>query len=164
MNYVQPTNREEYDQAMMDNTRISGRYDQVTTHSACFFCGAPDFVAWRIVTTHEDMAVPATCKECGRTAAMLSHYANNGVVMWPVQLAGPPAPEWASVVPWNGCPAKRLQTELGEERPYINIPDNGLRQLVCIDTYNHEGLHDFAEQGSELARQSRSQFLSIIDG
>src|ERR1700752_3469104 len=135
MSYKQPTNRQEYDRTMVENTRLSGMYDQVTMHSACFFCGAPDFVAWRIIMTQEDMAVPATCKECGRTAAMLSDYGNNGnrsIVTWPVQLDGPPAPEWASVVPWNGCPAKMLQDARGNERLYINIPDGYLRQLVCI--------------------------------
>lgn len=159
MTYKQPTSLEEYNTRATLNTRITGMFDQVTTHVPCMFCAAPDWASWSILTTHEDMAGPAhTCKECKRTGAILARYHESGLIIFPVQLAGPDTPEWLAIPRWSGCPAKQLVNARGQQQSYIHIPDSEIKQLICTLNFDHEEDHDYVDQDSPEGLQSRAQF------
>lgn len=159
MTYKQPTSLEEYNILAALNTHVTGMFDEVATHAPCMFCAAPDWAVWSILTTHEDMAGPAhTCKECKRTGAILARYHASGLVMFPVQLAGPDLPSWLAIPRWSGCPAKQLINSRGQQQLYIRIPDLELNQLICTLDFDHEEDHNFVNQDSPEGLQSRSQF------
>lgn len=158
MVYKQPTSLNEYNTLAALHTRVTGMFDQVATHAPCMFCAAPDWAVWRIMTTHEDMTQPRTCKECKRTGAILARYYPAGLSMFPVQLAGPELPAWLAIPTFTGCPANQLVNSQGLRKLYIQLDSSELNQLVCTLEFDHEGKHNFVDQDSPEGLQARAQF------
>lgn len=52
------------------NVEITGNGIETTMHMPCFYCGAKDFMVYRIVDSETAMNTGELCKECGRGMRM----------------------------------------------------------------------------------------------
>ncbi len=93
----QPTSMDELNARQKANMRIEGRFADTQTVMPCPFCGAPDFMVYAVtagLNEYADLAKPHECKECGRSARLLTTRDAHGVMQEIVQCGGPDQPEW----------------------------------------------------------------------
>jgi hypothetical protein len=67
----EPTSLEDYERRFAANQQIDGYGLEVTSHSPCPFCAAPDWASWPILETEEVMQRESTCRECGRSGRFI---------------------------------------------------------------------------------------------
>jgi hypothetical protein len=90
-----PQTREEFEARFAANHRVSGYGMDVTVHQPCPFCGAPDFLTYRILETHKALAAFTVCGECGRGMRAIVDAGPYGTSFEFVQTAGDDPPPWA---------------------------------------------------------------------
>lgn len=103
----EPTSIEEYNKRAKANLRYEGRFADTKTILPCPFCAAPDWLVYPVTAAMDDykqIQDPRTCKECGRTAALIITRTDSGVQQELVQIAGPDAPEWLTPKPRRVAP------------------------------------------------------------
>lgn len=126
-----PMNLEEYNQRCKANMQISGRYSDTTIHMPCLFCGAAEFMVYKILEMKPVCSVGATCKECGRAAkAIFSGDAHSAQFEF-VQTVGDDPPEWLPI------PIRRFDGERAQQ---------GLREAAEKNRRGIEILKEKSEQ------------------
>ena len=58
--------KEDYEKRFGENYRIEGFGLDVTIHSPCPFCAAPDFMDYKILDVRQALQEEHVCAECGR--------------------------------------------------------------------------------------------------
>src|SRR4030095_6351414 len=61
-----PANMDEFNTRFYASLRYTGSGVNLTCHTPCPFCAAPDFAAWPVLALEHAMTKEAVCTECGR--------------------------------------------------------------------------------------------------
>lgn len=76
------------------NTTITGFGLDTTMHAPCPFCGAPDFMVYRIIDSREAMAKGGTCTACKRSMRGIVQSNPLQTQVSFVQTGGDDLPDW----------------------------------------------------------------------
>ena len=91
----EPKDIKEFEARYLSNTIISGvGIESTTMHQACPFCGAAGFIEYRTLEVETAFARDTKCKDCGRSARVITENYGNARVMEIVQTGGPVQPDW----------------------------------------------------------------------
>ena len=91
-----PRNNDELAVRINLNQQVTGFGFDTTMHMPCPFCGAPDFMVFKVIDTLEASKQGGTCKECKRSMKTIVTSIRGGRNMEFVQSAGPDQPDWLS--------------------------------------------------------------------
>lgn len=116
----EPTSKTEFEKRFHANMRMSGEGADTTVHMPCPFCGAPDWVVYRLLEMPGRAERSSECGECGRSAAILTSYPSDGSMRGAfVQTGGPDAPAWSRL--------PRLSIDVGATVDVTPTPSPGSR-------------------------------------
>lgn len=90
----EPKNIIEYNARQFENMRIEGVGVEVTIHMPCPFCGAKNFLSYRVLDVEEGLSRGATCQDCRRGLRAIFNRTLNNTAFRFVQTEGADPPEW----------------------------------------------------------------------
>jgi hypothetical protein len=87
-------NKQEYEEKLNANQRITGIGFETTMHMPCPFCAEPDFMIYRVLETEQALDKGAVCKHCGRGMKAILKRSEGGISFELVQTCGDPPPDY----------------------------------------------------------------------